>query len=1032
MSFARGHRRFSARLAVVLLMITLPGALIGIGGGGETVHAASFGPQLFLLGPSPLQVEVLPALPATIHAVIEGEGPTLYVASGGPDLLDRAAAGDIPAKLLDADTAGRVYYFIDAQAEGAQDAARSIGSILYADSRQLLLAVPAKSEPMLLETLPAQGISLALLRPDSINLDQASAPASPGARIADGADPRVAALLAQISPQAISDRIADLSGERAADIGGGTATLATRYTFSSSIRNAEAYLYQRYVELGLPVSYAGWSYGSYTGRNVIAEIRGTVHPERIWLAGGHFDDTSEAPYSRAPGADDNASGTAATLVIADVLRQHRFADTIRFVHFSAEEQGHWGSQVYARSLSSAGAQVMGYLDLDMIGWDGNADRTMEIHSGTHANSVDLAARFTSANQRYGQGLRVEVKGSTASRFSDHSSFWDFGYPAFMAIENFFDDAIVRDRNPWYHQTGDLLSRVDPDYTARTARTALAVLAEGAGLDAAPPPTATATPTATSTSAIPPTATATATPVPASCTELVANGGFEANSAWTFAATGNPGGYTAAQAYAGLRSARLGVVAGALSEVAGAAQPLSRRMQSDLQPKPHPSTSAGAPMPASAQDAQISISGATARQRKEAALDKETATPERNLLGELAPLGASYSTAYQTITVPTSARTVTLSFWHRPGTQATAADFQRVLLLKPGSYGLIATVMKTLVNASAWQPVTFDLTPYRGQSLVLYFEVYNDDINAGPRTWMYVDNVSAQACSGAAPTPTSTHTPTSTVAPTGTPTPSATVSPTSTATATATRPAEMPPMTPTATATATSAPQNTQTPTPTATALACSERVANGGFEVSAAWAFASTGNPGGYTTAQAHTGSRSARLGVAPAGFAGVTEDERPSGTALSPGDVPERNLLGELAPAGASYSTAYQTIAVPSGARSTTLKYWYRPGTQATGGDFQRVLLLRPGTYGLLDTLMKSLINANEWQPATFDLSAYRGQSVVLYFEVYNDDIAAGPRTWMFVDDVSVSACSSSANLGASTGMQANLWLPLVMASGR
>ena len=788
--------------------------------------------------------------------------------------MSERAAGDIPAKLLDADTAGKVYYFIDAGAEGAQDAASSMGTILYADSRQLLLAVPAKNEAMLLETLPAQGIGLEMLRPDAIILDQTQPPdpagARTGARIADSADPNVAALLPQVSPQAISDRIADLSGERPADVGVGTATLATRYTFSLSIRNAEVYLYQRYVELGLPVSYAGWSYGSYTGRNVIAEIRGTVHPERIWLIGGHFDDTSEAPYSRAPGADDNASGTAATLAIASILRQHRFADTIRFVHFSAEEQGHWGSQVYARSLSSAGAQVMGYLDLDMIGWDGNGDRTMEIHSGTRANSVDLATRFTGANQRYGQGLRVEVKDSSASRFSDHSSFWDFGYPAFMAIENFFDDAIPRDRNPWYHQTGDLLSRVDLDYVTRTARTALAMLAEGAGLDPTPAPTVTATPTATSTSAIPQTPTPTATPVPASCTELVPNGGFEANATWTFAATGNPGGYTNAQAYAGLRSARLGVVPSVLS---GAA-------------------------------AQDTI------------LNREPASPERNLLGELAPLGASYSTAYQTIAVPASARTVTFSFWHRPGTQATTADFQRVLLLKPGSYGLIATVMKTLASASAWQPVTFDLTPYRGQSLVLYFEVYNDDINAGPRTWMFVDNVSAQACSGAASTPTSTQAATATSTSTHTPippniytpTPTVTASPTATATAT-TAPLTA---TPTATATAPPIPPNTYTPTPTATTAACSDRVANGGFEANAAWTFAATGNPGGYTTSQAHAGSRSARLGVAPAGFAA---GESAIGPGTRPGTAPERNLLGELAPMGASYSTAYQTIAIPNDA---------------------------------------------------------------------------------------------------------------------
>ncbi len=154
---------------------------------------------------------------------------------------------------------------------------------------------------------------------------------------------------------------------------------------------------------------------------------------------------------------------------------------------------------------------------------------------------------------------------------------------------------------------------------------------------------------------------------------------------------------------------------------------------------------------------------------------------------------------------------------------------------------------------------------------------------------------------------------------------------------------------------------------------------------------------------QAHTGARSARLGVVPSGLAA---GEPGPGTGDRPASKPERNLLGELAPAGASYSTVYQTVSIPA-TGAVTLTFWCKPGTQATSGDYQRVLLLKPGSYALLTTLVKMLRSADEWQSASFDLSAYRGQSVVLYFEVYNDDISAGPRTWMFVDDVSVQGCS-------------------------
>ncbi len=939
-------------LVGMMLVFALAGSAPALVSAVAQAPGVGFGRQLYLLGPSPRQPEIQSA---TIHAVVYSNGPNLYIASGGPDLPDRAAAADVPTKLLDADTSGKVYYFVDAQAAGAQEQAGRFGTIIYADAQQLLVALPGENEPALLEGLPAQGIGLALLSADAIPAEEVVATAPALAEVEAAVDPAVALLLPQVTAQAIADRIAELSGERPADIGGGTATLATRYTFAASIRNTERYLYQRYVDMGVPVAYANWSYGSYSGRNVVAEIRGTIHPERIWLVGGHFDDTSESPYSRAPGADDNASGTAATLIIAGILNQQRFADTIRFVHFSAEEQGHWGSLVYARSLSTAGAQVMGFIDLDMISWDGDGDRTVEIHRGTAANSASLGARFIGANQRYDQGLRLEIKDATASRFSDHSSFWNYGYPAFMTIENFFDDSIPRDRNPWYHRTGDLMSRVDLDYVTRTARTALATLAEAATMDPAPiatsTPTASATPTGTGSTPSP-------TPTAAACSESVANGGFEANTAWVFATTANPAGYSSAQAHTGARSARLGVVPTGYSV---AVEP-------------------DAPLP-------VAPSG-----------------PERNLLGELAPLGASYSTAYQTITVPANVRTATLSFWYRPGTQATGGDYQRVLLLKPITYSLVGTVMKTLANTTAWQQTTFDLTPYRGQSIVLYFEVYNDDISAGARTWVYVDDVSVQACSGTAATPTSTLTAIATNTLTATPSPTPTGSPTPSPTA-STLP-DTP--TPTRTPTLTSTPPASATPTPTPTALACSERVSNGGFEATAAWAFALTGNPGGYTTAQPHTGVRSARLGVVPSVLAAGAND--PKGPPrLRPG--PERNLLGELAVDGASYSTVYQTVTIPADAGTATLTFWYRPGTQAKTGDFQRVLLLRPSSYALLKVLLKTLSNAGGWQQASFDLSAYRGQGVVLYFEVYNVDVSSGPHTWMFLDDVSLRTCRSTSS---------------------
>ena len=71
-----------------------------------------------------------------------------------------------------------------------------------------------------------------------------------------------------------------------------------------------------------------------------------------------------------------------------------------------------------------------------------------------------------------------------------------------------------------------------------------------------------------------------------------------------------------------------------------------------------------------------------------------------------------------------------------------------------------------------------------------------------------------------------------------------------------------------------------------------------------------------------------------------------------------------------------------------------------------ERAVLLQPGTFAGIKTLMKGQENDRRWKQASFDLTAYRGMSLVLYIEVFNDSTGSTGRTWMYVDDVSVLAC--------------------------
>jgi hypothetical protein len=351
------------------------------------------------------------------------------------------------------------------------------------------------------------------------------------------------------------------------------------------------------------------------------------------------------------------------MLIARLLKNYQPDVTVRFVHFTAEEQGHWGSKVYAAQMRGRGEQVIGYIDLDMIGWDGNGDRVVEIHTANGPKSNAFGTAFLERNTRYALGLNFERKTTTASRFSDHSSFWDQDYAAFLIIENFFDDGIARDRNPWYHNTGDLPSRVNYNYVARIGRLSLAAVYELGGYRPAGGPTPTPTVT--------PQPTATPTPDPGSCTNLLVNGDFETVGGWSFGSTPYPARYVTSPVYSGLRAAGLGIPSGIANRLA-------------------------------------------------------------------------HSSAYQRVTIPADAPApVVLRFARYMGGTADGVDYREALLLN-SSLGYLASLERSYATGdNRWVLRTFDLTAYRGRTIYVYFNVYNN--GTGAQMWNTVDRVSLGSC-----------------------------------------------------------------------------------------------------------------------------------------------------------------------------------------------------------------------------------------------------------------------------------------------
>jgi len=202
-----------------------------------------------------------------------------------------------------------------------------------------------------------------------------------------------------------------------------------------------------------------------------------VRAESLVLAGGHFDSYSNQPQTSAPGADDDASGVAAALEAARVLKTARFRKTLRYLAFSGEEQWMKGSTHWVDSVAVPRAlRIDGFYNLDMIGY--TASDTSLLYVTPNTPSRSLAVLAESANAQYGIGLLVSNY-LDEDAAGDQTPFWDRGFKAVFVIED-SEYGIWNGSNPHYHTTHDTLGNLRMSLVTRATKLAVACLATLAG------------------------------------------------------------------------------------------------------------------------------------------------------------------------------------------------------------------------------------------------------------------------------------------------------------------------------------------------------------------------------------------------------------------------------------------------------------------------------------------------------------------------------------------------------------------------
>jgi len=390
-----------------------------------------------------------------IYARLAGAGGEYLLAGASIDDVNALRATGLTIRILDTDVAGGPYYLAQALPGRPTLHWPAYGRLLLDDGVQVLLQM----SPQDAERLAGAGVALRALPLDPKPLR----PLPTGVAIPRDIhpDPFVRRMLDAVDTATIVAYTAALSGEVPATVGGEPYTIFTRHTTSGlPLEKATQYAYEHLAALGLDVTYHAWDQSGYSGRNVIGELAGETRPEEIFLISAHLDSTSEHALVSAPGADDNASGSVAVLVAADILTQYRWDCTLRFALWTGEEQGLLGSYVYAGQAYEQGENIAGVLNLDMIAWESDGLPALDLHANQALPAtLDLATLFVDVVQDYDLNLVPEIV-PNGSGASDHASFWSYGYTALLGIEDW------RDFNTFYHTTNDRLQYLDlPYYTA---------------------------------------------------------------------------------------------------------------------------------------------------------------------------------------------------------------------------------------------------------------------------------------------------------------------------------------------------------------------------------------------------------------------------------------------------------------------------------------------------------------------------------------------------------------------------------------
>lgn len=238
-----------------------------------------------------------------------------------------------------------------------------------------------------------------------------------------------------------------------------------RYTGTQNCTLAGDWIYSEFEQMGLNVEFNEWNFKNYESKNIVATLPGNdPSSNAIFILCAHYD-----TIKISPGANDDGSGTVAVLCIAEILSKYSFNHTIKFIAFSGEEVGTYGSFTYARDAYKRNENIIAVLNLDIIGYAETSDGGKILRFFHEEPSTWIADFAKTISSKYIDIVDMDIEDLPNYPGADNQAFVDYGYDGVWIAQH--------DSNSVGHSENDTLEHINLTYQIKATKLMLAILTE---------------------------------------------------------------------------------------------------------------------------------------------------------------------------------------------------------------------------------------------------------------------------------------------------------------------------------------------------------------------------------------------------------------------------------------------------------------------------------------------------------------------------------------------------------------------------